>query len=121
MGPFVMFWLIGEAIIIYRSIKYYKAPPLPADILATSGLFIILAILAEWQPGLSTALAAGFDLAAFLAVASTKPSFKCSSNVAGGAAKGAKSGIGGIGFGVGSGIGNIGKNKDELKNGKSNL
>lgn len=118
MGAFVMFWLIGEGIIIYRSIKWYKAPPLPADILATSGLFIILAALAEWQPGLSTMLAAGFDLAAFLTVAGTKPGNKCSgtSNVGGGVGKGIGKGIGGIGGGIGGGLGSVkGGGNDQIK------
>ena len=77
MGAFIMFWLIGEGIIIWRSIALYKAPPLPSAILGTSGLFIILAGLAEWQPGFATVLAAGFDLAAFLTVAGTKPKYAC--------------------------------------------
>lgn len=58
---------------MYRSVKQYHAPPLPAAILGTSGLFVLLAMLAEWQPGLAMMLAAGFDIAAFLNVASNKP------------------------------------------------
>lgn len=91
MGPFILAWLVGEAIITWRSIALYKAPPLPSAILGTSGLFIMLAILAEWAPPLATMLAWGFDLAAFLTVAGQKPKYACGQTTSnGGSNKSAK-------------------------------
>src|SRR5258708_29225407 len=71
MGTFVMAWLVGEGIIIYRSIKQQKAPPGPGQLLLTSGVFVLLALLAEAEKArfLATALAWGFDAAAFMNIA----------------------------------------------------
>lgn len=68
MGPFVMAWLVGEGIIIYRSVKTQKAPPGPGQLLLSSGVFVILGLLAESQSARSLAvtLAWGFDIAAFM-------------------------------------------------------
>jgi len=40
-------WAVGEGIIIYRAVKQRKAPPMPGQLVATSALFIMLALLAE--------------------------------------------------------------------------
>lgn len=68
MGPFVMAWLVGEGIIIYRSVKVQKAPPGPGQLLIASAIFAMLGLLAESQAArpLALTLAWGFDAAAFL-------------------------------------------------------
>jgi len=68
MGPFVFAWMIGEGIIIYRSVKKRHIPPGPGELLYSSGLFVLLALLAEARNArfLATALAYGFDIAAFM-------------------------------------------------------
>jgi hypothetical protein len=64
----ILAWLIGEGIIVYRSVHANHAPPVPGTLLAPSGLFLLLALLAEYQParGAATALAFGVDIAAML-------------------------------------------------------
>lgn len=68
MAPFIMAWLVGEGIIIYRSVKLTKAPPGPGQLLFSSGLFVMLALLAESEKArpLAITLAWGFDIAAFM-------------------------------------------------------
>lgn len=66
MGPIIAAWLVGEGIICYRQIKATKAPPGPGVLLYSSGLFVLLGILAQAESArkLATALAWGFDIAA---------------------------------------------------------
>jgi hypothetical protein len=61
-------WLIGEGIIIWRSVTANHRPPVPGELLASSALFALLALLAEYQPARTTAtlIAFGVDLAAYL-------------------------------------------------------
>jgi hypothetical protein len=68
MGPFVTAWLIGEGIMVYRSVKRDKAPPGPGQLLIASGIFILLAIAAQNEKArpIATTIAYGFDIAAFL-------------------------------------------------------
>lgn len=68
MGPFILAWLVGEGIIVYRSVKKQSAPPGPGQLLLTSGVFVMLGILAESQRArpLAVTLAWGFDLAALM-------------------------------------------------------
>jgi hypothetical protein len=68
MGPFLLAWLVGEGIIIYRSVKVQKAPPGPGQLLFTSGLFVLLALLAESEKArpLATTVAWGYDIAAYM-------------------------------------------------------
>lgn len=68
MGGLVLAWAVGEGIIVYRAVKVNHAPPMPGALLAASGLFVMLALLSEADSarGLATALAWGFDAAAFL-------------------------------------------------------
>lgn len=68
MGPFIMATLIGEGIIVYRSVSRTHAPPVPGALLASAGLFALLAIIAESDTArpVATALAYGFDIAAFM-------------------------------------------------------
>jgi hypothetical protein len=64
----VVAWLVGEGIIIFRQVRINHAPPIPGALLASSGLFVLLGLLATADQArfLATALAWGFDVAAFL-------------------------------------------------------
>lgn len=68
MPGIVLAWMVGEGIIIYRSVKKTHAPPMPGALLASSGLFVMLALLAEADQAriLAASLAWGFDAAALL-------------------------------------------------------
>lgn len=68
MGGLVAAWAVGEGIIIFRSVKTAHAPPLPGQLIASSALFVMLALLAESDTArpLATTLAWGFNLAALL-------------------------------------------------------
>jgi hypothetical protein len=68
MGGFVLAWLVGEGIIIYRSVKQQHAPPGPGQLLLSSGVFVLLGLLAEAESARKVAitLAWGFDAAAAL-------------------------------------------------------
>lgn len=66
MKSIILAWLVGEGLMTYKDVKKNKRPPLPAELLATSGLFVLLALLAEPAPKLAATLAWGFDAAAFL-------------------------------------------------------
>jgi hypothetical protein len=71
MGGFIAAWLVGEGIIIFRSVKKQKIPPGPGQLLLSSGLFVALALLAESESArkLAITLAWGFDAAAFMNIA----------------------------------------------------
>jgi hypothetical protein len=71
MGLFTLAWLIGEGIIVVRSVRANHAPPMPGSLIASSGIFALLALLAESDSArpLAVALAYGFDLAAFMNLA----------------------------------------------------
>lgn len=69
MGGITIAWLAGLGIVTYRWVKQ-GAPPTPGSLALASGYFVLLAILAEYQPARTTAglLAAGIDIAALLQV-----------------------------------------------------
>ena len=71
---FLFAWMIGEGIIVYRWIKN-GAPPTPGALLLPSGLYLSLAILAEYQPARTTAtvFAYAVDLAILLQVVGKAP------------------------------------------------
>jgi len=71
VGGLVAAWAVGEGIIVYRAFKRTHAPPMPGQLLASSALFVMLALLAESDTArpLAVALAWGFDLAAWLDLA----------------------------------------------------
>lgn len=73
MKGLIVAWLVGEGLMTYKDVKRNKRPPLPAELLATSGLFVVLGILGESAPKLATTLAWGFDMAAFLSLWSAQP------------------------------------------------
>lgn len=66
MKSVIIAWLVGTGLMTYKDVKKNHRPPLPAELLAESGLFVLLGMLAEAQPKLASTLAWGFDLAAFL-------------------------------------------------------
>jgi hypothetical protein len=69
MRGLTLAWAVGIGIITYRAVKVNHGPPMPGALLAASGLFVMLALLSEGGEGagkLATALAWGFDVAAFL-------------------------------------------------------
>lgn len=68
MGPFILAWIVGEGIIIYRSAWKQRIPPGPGQLLLSSGLFVMLGIMAEFESArkLALMLAWGFDIAAFM-------------------------------------------------------
>ena len=68
MAGITLAWLIGEGIIIWRSVNRDHRPPMPGALLGSSALFALLALLAEYQPARTTAtlIAFGVDLAAYL-------------------------------------------------------
>ena len=61
-------WLFGMGIITYRFVTVKHQPPIPGNLLAASGFFGLLALLAEYQPaaGAAAAIGWGVDLAALL-------------------------------------------------------
>lgn len=75
MGPLIMAWLVGEGIIVYRSVKTQKAPPGPGQLLIASGAFILLGLLAEAPAArpLAITMAWGLDIAAFMNVIPGSP------------------------------------------------
>lgn len=79
MGGIILAWLAGQGIIVYRSVARDHAPPVPGQMLAATGLFALLAVLAEYEPAraAATALAFGVDLAVLMQVLpGTKPQGK---------------------------------------------
>lgn len=66
MNGLIVAWMVGQGIIVYRAVKINNRPPLPAELLASSGAFVLLGILHEWQPQLATMTAVGLDIAAFM-------------------------------------------------------
>lgn len=72
MTSIILAWMVGEGLMIYNNVAKSHRPPFPSDLLSTSGLFILLAIMAEKWPGLAGTLAWGFDAAAFMVLFSNK-------------------------------------------------
>lgn len=61
-------WLFGMGIITWRFVAKQHQPPVPGTLLSASGLFALLALLAEYEAAAPAAvtLAWAFDLAALL-------------------------------------------------------
>lgn len=68
MGGITLAWMIGESIIIWRAVNREHRPPLPGELLGSSMFFVLLAVVAEYQPAraAATLLAFGIDIAAYL-------------------------------------------------------
>jgi len=77
MGGFVLAWLVGESIVVYRWVKL-KAPPPPGALALSSGLFVALAAVGTYQPARTTATVTAWalDLAILLQVIGKTPSGK---------------------------------------------
>lgn len=75
MGGFVLAWIAGESIVVYRWVKL-KAPPTPGALALASGVFLGLAVVAQYQPARTAATAAAWavDLAILLQVVGKAPS-----------------------------------------------
>jgi hypothetical protein len=69
MEGLIAAWLAGEGIVTWRAFKHGN-PPVPGQLLAVSGFFVLLAVLALHRParGVATAIAVGVDIAALLQV-----------------------------------------------------
>jgi hypothetical protein len=69
-------WLAGVGLITWRGVKTYKKPVSPGQYAAASGLYVLLALVAEYEPAaaVATLTAWGFDLAVFLQVLPTQVS-----------------------------------------------
>jgi hypothetical protein len=50
MAGIALAWLVGEALIVYRSVSKQKRPPTPGALLGSSGFFALCALAAE-APG----------------------------------------------------------------------
>lgn len=68
MAGITLAWLIGEGIIVWRSVTRNHRPPMPGELIGSAGLFALLALLAEYQPArtFATVMAFGVDIAAYL-------------------------------------------------------
>ena len=63
-------WIAGIGLVTWRGVRRYHRPVSPGQYAAASGVYAVLALVAEWQPAATTAalLAWGFDLAIVLQV-----------------------------------------------------
>jgi hypothetical protein len=61
-------WLFGMGLITYRNIARNHQPPIPGSLLAASGFFALLALVAEYPPAATAAALTGWgvDLAALM-------------------------------------------------------
>lgn len=68
MAGITLAWLIGEGIIIYRSVNRLHRPPMPGELLGAAAFFALLALVAEYPPARTPATLAAFgmDIAAWL-------------------------------------------------------
>ena len=75
MGGFVLAWLAGESIVIWRWAKL-KAPPTPGALALPSIIFVGLAVVAQYEPARTTATVTAWalDLAILLQVVGKTPS-----------------------------------------------
>ena len=70
MAGITLAWLIGESIIIWRSVGRNHRPPMPGELAGSSLFFALCAVIAEYPPArtAATLLAFGIDIAAWLEV-----------------------------------------------------
>lgn len=70
MPALILAWLLGEGIIVWRAAAKQHQPPVPGQMLAATGLFVLLALVAEYEParGAAVAFAFGIDLAVLMQV-----------------------------------------------------
>jgi len=67
----VLAWMAGEAIVTWRVWKGQHRPPMPGELLAVSGVYLVAGVIHSAPQGafLGSALGWGMTLAAFLNVA----------------------------------------------------
>jgi hypothetical protein len=70
MRGVILAWGLGMGIIVYRAAVKEHRPPVPGQMLAATGLFALLAALAEYQPAAAAAAALGLgvDIAVLMQV-----------------------------------------------------
>lgn len=68
MAPLIAAWMVAEGIIIYRSAKEIHAPPGPGQLLFSSGVFVMLGLLAEAPKARSLAATLGWGFVAAAAL-----------------------------------------------------
>ena len=70
MRGVILAWGLGMGIIVYRAAVKQHQPPVPGQMLAATGLFALLAVLAEYQPAAeaATVFAFGVDIAVLMKV-----------------------------------------------------
>jgi hypothetical protein len=70
MRGVILAWAAGMGIITWRSVVTDKSPPVPGQMLAATGLFALLALIAEYQPAeaAATLFAFGVDIAVLMQV-----------------------------------------------------
>jgi hypothetical protein len=63
-------WAVGIGIVTWRSVSRQHHAPFPGQLLAVSGLFALLGVIADYEPaaGTATLIAWGVDVAALLQV-----------------------------------------------------
>ena len=79
MRGVILAWAAGMGIITWRSVVTDHSPPVPGQMLAATGLFAGLALIAEYQPAATAAtlFAFGVDIAVLMQVLpGTKPAAK---------------------------------------------
>ena len=84
MAGITLAWLIGEGIIIWRSVTRQHRPPMPGELLGSAAFFALLALLAEYPPARATAtlMAFGLDIAAWLEAPIITPAASTSTTAA---------------------------------------
>lgn len=75
MGPFALAWIVAEGLVSYQSVKRDKIVPGPGRLAVISGLYIGLAIVAEYRParGVVTAFAWAVNLAVLIQTVGKTP------------------------------------------------
>ena len=70
MKGVMLAWAAGMGIIVYRSVAREHKPPVPGQMLAATGLFALLAAVAEYPPAAPAAglFAFGVDVAVLMQV-----------------------------------------------------
>ena len=88
MAGITLAWLIGEGIIVWRSVTRNHRPPMPGELLGSAGFFALLALLAEYQPArtFATVVAFGIDIAAYLEAPLITPATQSASSSSSGQA-----------------------------------
>ena len=62
MRGVILAWGIGMGIIVYRAAVKEHRPPVPGQMLAATGLFALLAVIADYEPAAGAAALFGFGI-----------------------------------------------------------